>query len=55
MVMLLQKQVFVTLRELAAKRTSKRVPDSTAWLRAKASVWWGTAGIVNLFPSMDHF
>jgi hypothetical protein len=39
MVMLLQKQGFVTLKELAAKRTSKRVLDSTAWLRAKASVW----------------
>jgi hypothetical protein len=55
MVMLLQKLGFVTLKELAAKRTSKRVLGSTAWLRAKASVWWGTAGRVNFFPSMDYF
>jgi hypothetical protein len=55
MAMLLQKQDFVTLKELAVKRTSKRVLDSTAWLRAKASVWWGTAGMVNSFPSMTIF
>ena len=55
MAMLLQKQGFVTLKELAAKRTSKRVLGSTAWLRAKALVWWGIAGKMKFSGSMDYF
>jgi hypothetical protein len=52
MVTLLQKQGFVTLKELDAKRISKRAPSSIVWLRAKESVWLATAGIVN--PNCRH-
>jgi hypothetical protein len=46
MVTLSQRLGFVTLKELAAKRISKRAPSSTVWLRAKGSAWLAIAGTV---------